>query len=56
MRYYYNNTTGQLTVKMPTNGISMRKGPYIDTEQNINEFEADLWHVNLETTQLELKD
>ena len=54
MRYYYNTTTGQITVKMPSTGTSKRTQPYIDTEQVIPDSELDLWHVNTETNELVL--
>jgi len=56
MRYYYDATTGQILVKMPSTGTSKRTDPFIDTEQVISDTELDLWHVNTETEQLELKD
>jgi|14_taG_2_1085336.scaffolds.fasta_scaffold00842_9 hypothetical protein len=56
MIYYYDATTGQILVKMPSTGSSQRTDPYIDTEQVILDSELDQWQVNTETEQLETKD
>lgn len=56
MKYYYNPTSGQILVKMPSLGTSKRKDPYIDTDQNINDNELDNWQVNTSTLVLESKN
>jgi len=56
MRYYYDATTGQILVKMPSTGTSVRTDPYIDTDQVISDPDLDLWQVNISTETLEQKE